>query len=116
MNQDLVHTDPQQDQLRIYCCGASSGQLFVSHGAQVKGAALELGYQPTPTFCLKVSQLREIFEVRWSVFLLGPAGCGKSAVWKTLLKAQNDFGEKTIYRPINPKVPYIHVALTRLHT
>ena len=71
---------------------------------QVKEAALELGYQPTPTFCLKVSQLREIFEVRWSVFLLGPAGCGKSAVWKTLLKAQNDFGEKTIYRPINPKV------------
>ena len=71
---------------------------------QVKEAALELGYQPTPTFLLKVSQLREIFEVRWSVFLLGPAGCGKTAVWKTLLKAQNDFGEKTIYRPINPKV------------
>lgn len=41
--------------------------------------------------------------VRWSVFLLGPAGCGKSAIWKTLLRAQNNFGEKTIFRPINPK-------------
>ena len=63
---------------------------------QVKEAALELGYQPDPTFCLKVSQLREIFEVRWSVFLLGPAGCGKSAIWRTLMRAQNNFGEKTV--------------------
>lgn len=41
--------------------------------------------------------------VRWSVFLLGPAGCGKSAIWRTLMKAQNNAGEKTVYRPINPK-------------
>ena len=51
-----------------------------------------------------MSQLREIFSVRWSVFLLGPAGCGKSAIWKTLMRAQQNFGEKTVYRPINPKV------------
>lgn len=44
----------------------------------------------------QVSQLREIFEVRWSVFLLGPAGCGKTAIWRTLMKAQNNFGEKTV--------------------
>ena len=43
------------------------------------------------------------FAVRWSVFLLGPAGCGKSAIWRTLMKAQNNAGEKTVYRPINPK-------------
>lgn len=71
--------------------------------AKVKEAALELGYQADATFCLKVSQLREIFEVRWSVFLLGPAGCGKSAIWRTLMKAQNNHGEKTIFRAINPK-------------
>lgn len=71
---------------------------------QVKEAALELGYQPVDTFCLKVSQLREIFAVRWSVFLLGPAGCGKTAIWKTLLRAQQLMGEKTIYKTINPKV------------
>ena len=65
---------------------------------------MELGYQPDETFCLKISQLREIFVVRWSVFLLGPAGCGKSAIWKTLMRAQQNFGEKTFFKPINPKV------------
>ncbi len=63
---------------------------------QVKDAAQKLGYQPDETFCLKISQLREIFEVRWSVFLLGPAGCGKTAIWRTLMKAQNDNNEKTV--------------------
>ena len=73
--------------------------------AQVREAAHELGYQADEVFCLKVSQLREIFAVRWSVFLLGPAGCGKTAIWKTLMRAQQLFGEKTVYKPINPKVP-----------
>ena len=59
--------------------------------------------QPDDIFCLKISQLRELFVVRWSVFLLGPAGCGKTAVWRTLMKAQMALGEKTVYRPINPK-------------
>ena len=65
-------------------------------GAQVKEAAVELGYQADETFCLKISQLRELFVVRWSVFLLGPAGCGKTAIWRTLMKAQNNAGEKTV--------------------
>ena len=69
----------------------------------IKKAAGELGYQADETFCLKITQLREIFEVRWSVFLLGPAGCGKSAVYRTLQRAQNMHGEKTIFKPINPK-------------
>ncbi len=70
---------------------------------QTREAAIELGYQPDDTFCLKISQLRELMVVRWSVFLLGPAGCGKTAIWRTLMKAQNNFGEKTVYKPINPK-------------
>lgn len=65
-------------------------------GNQVKEAAIELGYQPDETFCLKISQLRELFVVRWSVFLLGPSGCGKTAIWRTLMKAQNNAGEKTV--------------------
>ena len=69
----------------------------------MREAAEELGYQATEAFCLKVSQLREIFSVRWSVFLLGPAGCGKTAVWRTLLRTQQLLGEKTVYKPINPK-------------
>ena len=72
--------------------------------AEVIKAAHELGFHHEGTdFCLKVSQLREIFVVRWSVFLLGPAGCGKTAIWKTLMRAQNNFGEKTVFKPINPK-------------
>ncbi|KAI3434555.1 hypothetical protein D9Q98_002628 [Chlorella vulgaris] len=74
-----------------------------SFECKVQEAAVALGYQPEPTFCLRVSQLREIFEVRWSVFLLGPAGCGKSAIWRTLMKAQNIYGERTVFRAINPK-------------
>jgi len=45
----------------------------------------------------------QLFVVRWTVFLLGPAGCGKTAIWRTLMRTQNALGEKTIYRPINPK-------------
>ena len=60
---------------------------------------MELGYQPDETFCLKISQLRELFVVRWSVFLLGPSGCGKTAIWRTLMKAQNNAGEKTVSMP-----------------
>ncbi|KAK9843805.1 hypothetical protein WJX81_007069 [Elliptochloris bilobata] len=71
--------------------------------SKVREAAIELGYQPDDKFCLKVSQLREILVVRWSIFLLGPAGCGKSAIWRTLMRAQQLFGEKTVYKPINPK-------------
>lgn len=92
-------------------------QLFVSIRAapvQVREAALELGYQPDPTFCLKVSQLREIFEVRWSVFLLGPAGCGKSAIWRTLMKAQNNFGEKTV-RGVRIRVWLMRMGLQQHH-
>lgn len=37
------------------------------------------------------------------MFLLGPAGCGKSAVWKTLKHAQNMYHERTDTKPINPK-------------
>lgn len=82
---------------------------------QIKEAALELGYQADETFCLKISQLREIFVVRWSVFLLGPAGCGKSAIWKTLMRAQQNFGEKTFFKPINPKVISVGSASSNSH-
>ncbi len=64
----------------------------------------------THTHQIQVAQLREIFGVRWSVFLLYPAGCGKSAVWRTLARAQQLAGEKTITRPINPKVCIVVVG------
>jgi dynein heavy chain len=36
-------------------------------------------------FTLKVIQMAEILEVRHCIFVVGPPGCGKSAVWQTLL-------------------------------
>ncbi len=35
---------------------------------------------------------------------LSTARAGKSAIWKMLVRAQQLMGEKTVYRPINPKV------------
>lgn len=50
-----------------------------------------------------MSQLRELFTVRWSVFVLGPAGAGKTALWRTLAAAQDAIGEPTRVIVINPK-------------
>jgi len=66
-------------------------------------AAVRLGYVPERRFLLKVSQLRELFTVRWSVFLLGPPGAGKTAVWRTLAAAQQALGEATDVAVLNPK-------------
>jgi hypothetical protein len=52
---------------------------------------------------LKVSQLREILAVRWSVFVIGPAGCGKTELIRVLSKAENLFGEKSTINVLNPK-------------
>mmetsp|Transcript_13737 Transcript_13737/g.31794 ORF Transcript_13737/g.31794 Transcript_13737/m.31794 type:complete len:4493 (-) Transcript_13737:49-13527(-) len=83
----------------------------------IRRAARELGIQPEEVFNLKVSQLRELLDVRWSVFVLGPAGCGKSCIIKTLAKAQNMANEKTTTHVLNPKAVtrnelygYIHAS------
>eukprot|EP00961_Rhodomonas_salina_P210442 2841340-Rhodomonas_salina.1 len=85
--------------------------------AKISEAAKNLLLQPEEIFVLKVSQLREIANVRWSVFVLGPAGCGKSEMIKTLAKAQNLFGERATIASLNPKsvtrnelYGYIHPA------
>ena len=80
-------------------------------------AAKGMHLQAEDLFVTKISQLREIAVVRWSVFVLGPAGCGKSEMIKTLSKAQNLFGEKSSINYLNPKsvtrnelYGYIHPA------
>ena len=66
-------------------------------------AARAINLQAEDPFVLKCSQLREILAVRWSVFLIGPAGCGKSELIKVLSKAENIFGEKSTINALNPK-------------
>ena len=56
--------------------------------------------------------LKELLEIRHSVFVIGPAGCGKSVVWNTLINVYNTIekggfegsGPKTaLFETINPK-------------
>jgi dynein heavy chain len=67
---------------------------------QVAGAR---GLQAEETFVLKCVELAELLAIRHSVFVIGPAGCGKSEIWKTLLGAFKLQGLKCAYEVINPK-------------
>ena len=45
--------------------------------------------QYDPGFIAKVVQLQELLDVRHSVMLIGPAGCGKTTIWKMLQGCHN---------------------------
>ena len=49
--------------------------------------------------------VRELLDVRHSVMLLGPAGCGKTEIWKGLAGCQNYGQKKRVCIPevVNPK-------------
>ena len=65
--------------------------------------AQQRGLQAEETFVFKCLELAELLSIRHSVFVIGPAGCGKSEVWKTLYGAYKAVGKKAIYEVINPK-------------
>ncbi|TMW47086.1 hypothetical protein DOY81_007829 [Sarcophaga bullata] len=71
--------------------------------AVVKKSAVDLRLQPDDGFILKVVQLKELFAVRHSVFIIGFAGTGKSEVWKTLNKTYHNLKRKPHYNDLNPK-------------
>jgi dynein heavy chain len=54
-------------------------------------------------FIDKVVQFKELLDVRHSVFVLGPAGSGKSCVWKVLSGAFQLMDKKTQYQVMDPK-------------
>jgi dynein heavy chain len=62
-----------------------------------------MGYQTDEAFVTKVVQLKEILDVRHCVFVLGPTGSSKSAVWLTLVQTWRDIGQETEYDTLNPK-------------
>lgn len=69
----------------------------------IKTSAIQLGLQPEDNFILKVVQFHELLGIRHSVFILGPAGSGKSCTWKTLVKTYSNMGNKTMVHILNPK-------------
>jgi len=70
---------------------------------ECRAACLDQKLQPEENFLAKISAVAELFEVRHSVFILGPPGSGKTAVWNILKDARTRCGFKTIHEIINPK-------------
>ncbi len=52
-------------------------------------ACENLGNDPDENFCLKVVQTEELLNIRHCVFIMGPAGAGKSQCWRTLKMARD---------------------------
>jgi dynein heavy chain len=67
--------------------------------------AKEGGLQDDEMFVGKTCNFQELLDVRHSVMLLGPTGCAKTTIWKTLQGAHNlDKPKKTcIVETVNPK-------------
>jgi len=61
------------------------------------------GLQAEETFVLKCVELAELLAIRHSVFVVGPAGCAKTEIWRTLLGAFKLQGLKCAHEVINPK-------------
>jgi len=72
---------------------------------RIRACAKEDGLQAEDgsDFTLKVVQLEEILQVRHSCFIIGNPGCGKTAIWKTLARAQTAGGFDTIVENADPK-------------
>ena len=68
-------------------------------------ACKDMNLQAESAFITKVTQYQELLDVRHSVMLLGPAGCGKTSIWKTLQACQNLDKPKatSVSEIVNPK-------------
>ncbi|RQM21208.1 hypothetical protein B5M09_003796 [Aphanomyces astaci] len=73
--------------------------------AQCTSVCLALGLQTEDTFVKKMVDYDQLLKVRHSVMLLGPAGCGKTTIWRTLAHVLNVSQPKpvVVYETINPK-------------
>ncbi len=77
----------------------------------VKKCTKEIKLQPEEMFVKKVANLKELLGIRHSVFCIGPAGCGKSEVFKVLINVYNaienagsDSKVRTaVFETMNPK-------------
>jgi dynein heavy chain, axonemal len=70
---------------------------------EIRHAAQDLKLQPEDAFVLKVVQLKELFEVRHSVFIVGNAGTGKSQIWRTLNRMYVNQKRRPVAIDLDPK-------------
>ena len=87
-------------------------------GKNVASACEQNGLWADETFKLKCLQLEELLRIRHCVFVMGPAGAGKSACWKMLAGGLSisNHASKVKVVDLNPKVLptedlYGHVSL-----
>jgi dynein heavy chain len=63
----------------------------------------DMGLYLEEQFVNKCIDLSDILDVRHCMFIIGPPGCGKTTVWRTLLKTNKNNGEDGEYDTLNPK-------------
>ena len=63
----------------------------------------EMGLQQWEPFVDKVIQLYETYNVRHGIMVVGPAGCGKTAIWHILAKSLTKLGNPVKELRMNPK-------------
>ena len=68
-----------------------------------KQAAVEKRLWPSDDFIDRAMQLDEILSIRHCVFMLGPPGCGRTEIIRTLAGANGVQGRKTKIEYVNPK-------------
>lgn len=69
----------------------------------VRQACFNTQNHPDDQFRLKCVQFEELLAIRHCVFLMGPAGAGKTQCWRTLAAARLIRGDKTKVFDVNPK-------------
>lgn len=97
------------EKLIINAC-AQVNEKKQSKGTSEEDSIKTFKLYPEDEFVLKVVQLKELLEIRHSVFVMGNAGSGKTSCWRTLAKtfdlfsiATNNPLLKTETRDVNPK-------------
>jgi len=65
--------------------------------------AKQRGLQADPQFVIKTVGMLGILDVRHCMFIIGPTGCGKTEVWKTLLESLRQDGQDGMWEQANPK-------------
>jgi hypothetical protein len=70
----------------------------------IRNAAAQRHLAADDSFVVSVVRLAEVLAIRHCVFIMGPAGSGKTEVWRTLAAAWDLMHKPVTVRDLNPKV------------